>query len=324
MRSLAVADDAGNMPTVKEYFDNFKGDAKPQSESNRKRAFTVFMDFLGDDKNKRLDSITPDKCRAWVYDTLFNEEYGVSVGTVEKHKKGLNKAFNRAVKEQLLNRNPLNDISPDKIFKANCEEGATDRNEKLPFTPEEMRLLCTVTAQPWRDMVLVSYFTGGQRIGDIACLKWSSINLEARKVAIITQKTGNNQAKPMTNALYTCLKRLDESRLDGTYVFPEMATRYKRSKGSLSSEFTSILVALGINSPKKIKLKGNRRAVSAKSFHSIRHTVVSMLRSNSSIAPDITRAIVGHDSEEVERAYFTASDEHLLTGLSHLEDLIRL
>lgn len=320
VRSLAVADDAGNMPTVKEYFDNFKGDGIPQSESNRRRAFTVFMDFLGDDKNKRLDSITPDKCRAWVYDTLFNEEYGVSVGTTEKHKKGLNTAFNRAVKEQLLNINPLTNISVEKIFKANCEEGETDRNVRLPFTPEEIRLLCTVPEQPWRDMVLVSYLTGGLRLGDTACLKWSSINFDEGIIYINTKKTGKKLANPMTKALRDCLERIHKSGLDATYVFPDNARLYKSTKSTLSTEFTAMLKGLGIITKQNVKLKGKRRAIATKSFHSIRSTVVSMLRSTNSFSADITRSIVGHDSEEVERAYFTAPQDVLLSGLSHLEE----
>jgi len=40
-----------------------------------------------------------------------------------------------------------------------------------------------------------------------------------------------------------------------------------------------------------------------------------MLRSSNSVSADLSRAIVGHDSEAVERAYFTPAHEDKLAGL---------
>ncbi len=59
------------------------------------------------------------------------------------------------------------------------------------------------------------------------------------------------------------------------------------------------------------KLRGKRHAVSPKSFHSIRHSVVTYLRDGmtgvSLFSADAVRDAVGHDSEEVECAYFAGS-----------------
>ena len=52
------------------------------------------------------------------------------------------------------------------------------------------------------------------------------------------------------------------------------------------------------------KPTGRRKRVSAKSFPSIRHTVVSMTRLDASFTPDMVRDAVGHSSEQVERGYF--------------------
>jgi integrase len=44
--------------------------------------------------------------------------------------------------------------------------------------------------------------------------------------------------------------------------------------------------------------------ISAKTFHSIRHTVVSLTRLDASFTPDMVRDAVGHTSEQVEQRYF--------------------
>ncbi len=41
----------GNMPSVEEYLTNYTPQASEKTESNRRRCFRVFLDFLGDAKN---------------------------------------------------------------------------------------------------------------------------------------------------------------------------------------------------------------------------------------------------------------------------------
>ena len=103
-----------------------------------------------------------------------------------------------------------------------------------------------------------------------------------------------------------------------------MAQRYMRGDASISTEFTSLLKAWGIVKvdTEKTALKGKRKNVSPKSFHSFRHSVVSVLRSDKRITQDLSRAIVGHDSEEIERAYYTASQADKMRGLDVIAQTI--
>ena len=68
--------------------------------------------------------------------------------------------------------------------------------------------------------------------------------------------------------------------------------------------------------------KTGRRRVSQKSFHSIRHTVVTMIRESNEFSADMAREIVGHDSEEVERLYFTPSLDSKRRGLEYLVNVV--
>ena len=103
-----------------------------------------------------------------------------------------------------------------------------------------------------------------------------------------------------------------------------LARRYMRGDSSVSTEFTSLLKVWCIVkvSTEKKALKGNRRNVSPKSFHSFRHSVVTALRTNAAITADIARAIVGHDSEEIERQYCTASRADKMRGLDIIAQAI--
>jgi integrase len=131
------------------------------------------------------------------------------------------------------------------------------------------------------------------------------VDWEKGMIVMRTLKTGKLIATPITNEIKNLLFPLYKKTEE--YIFPEMAARYMRSKGSPSSEFTSILKVLGIIKEENIHTGAGNRKLSDKTFHSLRHSVVSMLRVNSSFSSDLIRETVGHDSEEVERNYFTAS-----------------
>lgn len=95
------------------------------------------------------------------------------------------------------------------------------------------------------------------------------------------------------------------------FVFPKMAHNYRSQYSSrISTDFTNLLKAYGIISTEHDGeiLPGRRHHVNAKSFHSIRHSVVSFARNSAELTADMVRETVGHVSEEVERGYYTAGD----------------
>ena len=59
LRSVAQASGMGvKMPSVREYLAKVQGQASPKTESNRKRAFSRFLDYLGKRADMRLDMLT--------------------------------------------------------------------------------------------------------------------------------------------------------------------------------------------------------------------------------------------------------------------------
>ena len=50
---------------------------------------------------------------------------------------------------------------------------------------------------------------------------------------------------------------------------------------------------------------------------------MSLGRSNPNLTPDMVRETVGHDSEKIERRYFTPADNAKLKVLETLADMVR-
>ncbi len=301
---------AGKIPTVREYLDAFPRTAGMSTEINRTRAFKLFLEYLGTDADRRIDTITPAICRGFVQHELKR----VARGTVGVIRSSILSAFRRAVEvDDYMNKNPMAAVTlADEARAVNPDRGQ-DRQERKNFTLEEIRFMLEHFPDPWSDMVAVSFFLGGLRLSDVCKLRWDAVNWRDRYIRLVEVKTGKERLLPIVDELMERLNGRLLRSLDGEeYVFPEMAHAYLgSSKTNISTQFTAILRAHGMiaGAVDAGKKKGSaRHAVSEKSFHSIRHTVTTYLRGGMTgtamFSPDVIRDTVGHDSEEVERGYF--------------------
>lgn len=316
LRTVAQNSGMGaEMPSVREYLTAFQGMAGAKTESNRRRAFSAFLEWLGSRADMRLDMLTKADM-----DKFFRYELTqVAVGTVGLFRTNLASAFNSAVDDDILMRSPMPlKLNLAKLAREVNPELGSDRVKRLPFSAEELRIIVNKFPVPWCDMSLVSVMTGGQRLGDVCCLRWDCIDFASDSLSFTTGKTGKEMNMPLHPSLRERLLNIRAGQ-DGQeeYVFPNMARRYQRGGGSVSSEFTALVKAWGFvkDDTEKTARKGKRKNVTQKSFHSFRHSAVSVLRSDKRITQDLSRAIVGHDSEEIERAYYTPDRADVMRGL---------
>lgn len=301
------------LPTIECFLNNYKPGGGKRNAYIYKMVFARFLDFLGAEKTKRLDSLTPSICSQFL-SGLLNR---VSYGTTMRYYLVLKAALATAQRDGIIDRNPFSSVSPSKIAPANMKR----QSKRLPFTSKEMAIILTDFPPIWRDLSMLSFATGGQRLGDCCCLEWKNVDFANNIISFNTRKTNKSICAPIVPALRAML----ESRYDAnnTYIIPELAQKYIRSSSSICHKFRKLLQKHGICTENKPKLEGARRHVSSKSFHSIRHTVVSLLRSSNMFTADIAREIVGHNSEAVERQYFTASVDAKLHGLTYIVDTIQ-
>lgn len=308
VRAVAVARGAAKkIPSLREFLTGVPRTAGAKTENTRARAFSMFCDFLGTRAELGVDSVTPADCTAFVRHLLGI----VSKGTAGIYKSYLSSAFKRGVDvDGLLDRNPMAGVNLGReALSVNPDRGA-DKQKRLPFTLAEIRLMIDTFPTPWRDMVAVSWYGYGLRLSDVCLLRWDSVKWDAGCLHIVETKTSKERMIPMLPPLVACLERLRAQAAADEYVFPHMAQYYNRGGESyVSTQFTALLRAHGIIEPAAaVRKEGERRHhVSRKSFHSIRHSVVSCLRGDAALSADVVRDAVGHDSEAVERGYFTAS-----------------
>lgn len=306
VRSLAEMQGvASRVPTLREFLAGIPATTSESSEKNRRRSFKVFMEFLGADADKRIDAITYNQCREFIREQLRQ----VSRKTVTQYHTYVMRAFADAQDiHGLISRNPMRPVSVAQEAKAIIPERGDDKQAKETFTPQEMHRLLNEAPAPWCNIVAVSFYLGGLRIGDVCMMRWDAINWEREEATLIEEKTKRRRRLPIIPALLDVLKRMRYAQgQQEEYLFPMQAHMFLGgSRATVSTTFTALLQTMGINaapSPAD-KPTGRRKRISAKTFHSIRHTVVSLTRLNASFTPDQVRDAVGHESEEVERKYF--------------------
>jgi len=274
-------------------------------------AIRRFMDFLGDGRDMVLTAVK----KSMALDFVQREMERVSPGTVIRYVATLSAAFNAALDRELVPRNPFRGVKPSKV------EHDSEKQERAAFTLEEVRRLLDKLPGEWPDIVRVCLYTGGQRLGDIATLKWEQVNLDGGLVAMTTEKTKRRMNKP----LIAPLKKILERRLKGSineFVFPLAAMKYAQGGGKsskLSIEFTGLLRKHGFIESKKTGNQGDRRQLAEKSFHSLRATAVTVLRL-AGVPADLCRFIVGHDSEEIERVYFRPDSADVQEAMKKIAD----
>lgn len=309
VRSVAETQGATTrIPTLREFLTGIPATTSESSEKNRRRSFNVFMEYLGADANKRIDAVTYNQCREFIREQLRQ----VSRKTVTQYHTYLTRAFSDAQDiHGLITRNPMRPVSVAQEAKMINPERGADKQEKQPFTPQEMRRLLHEAPEPWRDIVAVSFHLGGLRIGDVCMMRWDSVDMKSGFVYLIEEKTKRQRVQPIIPQLMAVLDKLLAKRATGEeYLFPMQAHMFLGgSRATVSTTFTALLQTMGINavpSPAE-KSTGRRKRISAKTFHSIRHTFVSMARVNPQFSADMVRDAVGHESEQVEQSYFHAT-----------------
>ena len=308
------------VPTIEDYLKGFPAQASEKSEQQRQRTFRSFIEWLGKDAKLPITRITPEHVKGHLVWLLENYR----LGTVVRHRQNLACAFNKAVDvDQILVHSPMKAVKLGQIMKSIGAED--DSVSRLPFSVEEMQTILNRFPQPYSDLAAASFYTGGLRLGDVCMLRWSDVDLEKGTIAVKEQKTGKPRLIHLLPALRERLLARKAQEEGEEYVFPETARKYEYSQCTISTDFTSLLNAFGIKTREESQtpLKGKRRPVTLKCFHSIRHSVVSWARSNPNLSASVVRETVGHSSDDIEmRYYFTAEDKAKLAVLEAVADMV--
>jgi len=103
--------------------------------------------------------------------------------TVETMRWHISTLLNKAEADGLIRRNPLKDTKIRNLGK--------DAPRRDSLTAADVKKLLNNAPTTWRDMVLLCLNIFGQRLGDIACLRWDAMDFAKNTVSMTTQKTKN-------------------------------------------------------------------------------------------------------------------------------------
>lgn len=235
---------------------------------------------------------------------------GNSPSTCNTKLKRLAVAWEAAKREKLLAENPARTVDRLRVV-------ATKRRE---FRPAELRALLANLNGEWRALVLLGYSTG-QRLNDLAELNWNQVDLQAGTLIFHTRKTDALVHLPLMPQALDALLALPGTDQPSAKVFPEIDAL---APGTRSNHFRELLAGVGLHRTIDRKARSQLGKASRRTaelcFHSLRHTATSALKS-AGVADSIARAIVGHESAAVSRAYTHLDTETLRTALQKLPNL---
>ena len=151
-----------------------------------------FKRTLGNRIGLPLANIGPKDILAFRAAELAN---GKSPKTANNAVKVLSAAFNAALRMGYIPINPCTAL----------ESLATDTAEREVFTHQHLLKLLKAAAGDWKRAILFAYFTGA-RLGDVANMRWSTIDFSKRIVTFVPTKTKRSK-KVITIPMHPDLER---------------------------------------------------------------------------------------------------------------------
>ncbi len=285
-------------------------EAEQSTHARYARIMERFSEFLGAKADRDLSTLQA------VDITRFRDREAkeLSRATANLSLKVLRVCFAEAVRQDLLEVNPALRV---KVLKSK------DKSARRDFSSAEIRriLRACIAAQEWRGLILFGLYLG-QRLGDISKLTWRAVNLEAGEIAFTTRKTGRRMVLPLPQPLLNYLASLPATDEPNAYIFPRAATTTRT--GTLSNQFHEILVDAGLVEPRSHAATGKGRSrtreTSELSFHSLRHSAVTLLKA-SGVSDAMARELVGHESAAVSRQYTHLTTHDLRKAMEKLPDV---
>ena len=199
-----------------------------------------------------------------------------------------------------------------------------DCHSRRELTMDEIRRLLKVTKGEWHTLFLIGIYTG-LRLGDCCKLDWSSINIARGIIQLIPTKTKRYaHGRPITIPIHPTLGQALVGRIAPPTalpvgpVLPTICEMYSRARWNVSHEIAKIFKKANIIT--SVQLEGRRKRTPEATFHSLRHTFVS-LAANAGVPLHIVQSIVGHESTAMTRHYYHESIDALRSAVSAIPSI---
>jgi integrase len=227
-----------------------------------------------------------------------------SPSTVNHNLVAVKMIFKAARRLGRITEDPSEFVKPVRLFDDPSE------TKRRPFTVAELQTLLAVADDEWKSMIRIGLYAGA-RLSDVATLRWSSIDIERGELRFTARKTGKSVLLPIVGPLQVHIENLASSDDPHGFLHPRAAESFNRRKisASLSNQFGALLDQAGLR-PLKTSGSSNRRRANALSFHSLRHTAVSLLK-DAGVPMAVVLEIVGHSDAQTNALYTHVGREAL-------------
>jgi len=275
--------------TTRQFFDSWlEGKTLSKAGATARRYKIVkqdFLDAIGAAADKPLASLRPEHIERFRDHRIRS---GVSAKTVRLDLGVIRGVLGRAKNQGLVLHNVASAVE---LPKAESQKRET-------FSPEEIRALLVEASPDWRTMILLGYYVGS-RLGDTAKLTWANVDPEMNRITYRASKTGKEIQVPVHPQLREHLQQLAGDDPHG-FLCPSLATVRNAGRNGLSDQFVQLMDRCGVD--RHIVQSSKRHRFSRLSFHSLRHTLASVL-TNVGVSHDNRMKILGHSSVDVHQGY---------------------
>jgi len=272
-----------------------------------------FLDFLGPRADHQITEVTKEDVVAF----RNRVSTQVSAKTTNHDLRAVKSFFKSAREDDVIPEDPAAAV------KGVQKEAAAAK--KRAFTLDELRAVLDVADPEWKSMSLFGLYTG-QRLADIATMRWSNVDLVKGEIRLTTRKTDKVMILPIAPPLRRYLEALPSSDDVNTPLHPRAFAVVERQgkSGGLSRQFIDLLAQAGIREKQAHRSRGigrsAQRQAAGLSFHSLRRTATTLLH-EAGVPAAVVQSLIGHDSEEVHQLYVAVGKEALASAAARLPDL---
>jgi integrase len=277
--------------TVEEWFTHFVAQKKKsRSDATGKRheqMMREFLAFLGPRAKLNIAAISSRDIAGFREGRIA---LGLAPATVNVDVAILSSGFNAALRQGHITVNPC--LAIERLKNTPGRKGV--------FSPEQVAALVETSQGDWRGLILLAFYSG-QRLQDCANLRWHAIDLlsEIKTIRFAVRKTGAEIVTVIHPSLENYLLSLPAPESDDAFLFPSLA---ECKTGLLSKRFSELMTLANIDRGLLRERDKSGRSVSSLSFHSLRHSLTSIL-ANAGVAEEMRMALTGHKERAVHQRY---------------------
>jgi len=299
---------------VSEWLDRKDKTTAKGSRGLHQAAANSLLEYLGSKADARIELLTTSELRKW-RDWVKDE--GRTGKTTNLYLKAIRNLLKIAWQEDIILKNPADPLEtlPEE-----------DSIEKLPFTLDEIKALMGAANPEWKLVMGIAFYTG-LRLTDITRLEWDAVDLEGRQITVSPKKQRRMVKRkkvlvlPVPDPLNALFNEYAPQDARQGPVFPPL---HGHQSSALSKQFSKIMEKAGVDPQKTTVRKTTRQGagatVSAKSFHSFRHSQVSFL-ANAGVAQEVRQQFTGHSSDVTHQGYTHLELETLRSAVGELPDI---